>query len=238
MDAFPIVDIFDETPNLRTGIRKVIILGQIHLLFFDGPHQSLGKTIFFGFPRGGHADLDVVLFEQIDIFQGGILNALIAVMDFRQTQAERHPQCCQGQAGIQDLFKAPAADRTGEDIHDRCQINEPVAEPDIRDINGLITNDKFCMIRSARLQLRANPSYPLCYYPAYQPLSRYPSDEISHHGGDDETSMAHSPTVQGISGRTATLGSRVPISSAMGNQCANDTKHSNSNPEEISGGES
>jgi hypothetical protein len=94
------------------------------------------------------------------------------------------------------------------------------------------------MIRGVQLQLRANPSYPLCFHPAYQPLSQYPSDEISHLGGNDETSVAHLPTTQGLSGRAATLGSGIPVSFAMGAQYTDDTEHCIKSLRDTSGGES
>jgi hypothetical protein len=55
-------------------------------------------------------------------------------MNFRQTQAEGHPQCGRGQAGIQDLSQAPTADRSGENIHDGGQKDKASAEPDIRNV--------------------------------------------------------------------------------------------------------
>jgi hypothetical protein len=106
-------------------------------------------------------------------------------------------------------------DETVKQVLDRRQIRPALLGQNVGNINGLITNDKFCMIRHAKLKLRAQPSYPLCYHPAYQPESRYPSDETFHPGGNHEASMADSQTVQTLPRWTTTLGSRLSIPPAM-----------------------
>jgi hypothetical protein len=85
-------------------------------------------------------------------------------------------------------LQMPAAHTTGKDIHQNRKIDELLLETDMGSVNGLITNDKFCTIRRAKLKLRAQPGYPLCCHPAYQPDHRYPSDETFHPGGNHETS--------------------------------------------------
>jgi hypothetical protein len=61
--------------------------------------------------------------------------------------------------------------------------------------NGIITNDKFCMIRTARLHLtwwrRALRSRPT--HVADEAV--YPSNETSRRGGTHETSMENPPPV-------------------------------------------
>jgi hypothetical protein len=72
---------------------------------------------------------------------------------------------------------------------------------DVGDVNGMIANDKFCMIRKGRLQLRWCASYPLCYHARHtsQPESRYTPDERAHSGGEDETQLESQPTVSDTS---------------------------------------
>ena len=112
-------------------------------------------------------------------------------------------------------------------------------QSNVSDVNGLITNDKFCMIRRAKLKLRAQPSYPLCYHPAHPADHRYPSDETFHPGGNQETSsMVCSPTTQTLSGWTTTLGSRVSIPPAMDHQLSTDGEHSIDDLRSTSGGNS
>jgi hypothetical protein len=132
----------------------------------------------------------------------------------------------------------PASNSTGEHIHQDRQIDETVLQMNVGDVNGLITNDKFCMIRHAKLKLRTQPSYPLCYHPAYQPDHRYPSDETFHLGGNHETSMVYSQRTQTLSRWTTTLGSRVSIPPAMDPQLSVDGEHSIDDLGSTSGGES
>jgi hypothetical protein len=128
-----------------------------------------------------------------------------------------------------DNFAAPG-------IHDNGQVQPTCPSRDVSNINGLITNDKFCMVRWAKLRLRAQPSYPLCHYPMYQPDHRYPSDETFHPGGNHETSMACSPRTQALSGWTTTLGSRLSVPPAMDPQPDVDGKSFLDNPGSTSGG--
>jgi len=125
-----------------------------------------------------------------------------------------------------------------EEVFDRREICPALAGQNVGNINGLITNDKFCMIRHAKLKLRTPPSYPLCYHPAYQPDRRYPSDETFHPGGNHETSMVYSPTTPTLSGWTTTLGSRVSIPPTMDPQLSVDGEHSIDDLGSTSGGES
>ncbi len=97
----------------------------------------------------------------------------------------------------------------------------PIMQPIL---NGIVTNDKFCMIRSARLKLRAPRTYRPGCHPARQAQCRYPSDEISHRGGTDETSLADSPSTHSNSGWTTTLGPRVSIPPAMDPPAASDVR--------------
>jgi hypothetical protein len=53
--------------------------------------QPLSKTVFFRLALSGHADVNIVLLEQVHILLGCILNTLVAVMNFREKERERHP---------------------------------------------------------------------------------------------------------------------------------------------------
>ena len=137
---------------------------------------------------------------------------------------------------IQRTIQMPTPDSSCEYIHQHRQIDELRFQTDIGDINGLITNDKFCMIRRTKLQLRAKPSYPLCYHPVYQPDCQYPSDETFHPGGNHETSVEHSATTHTLSGWTTTLGPCVSIPPAMEPQPIADTKRCFRDPGSANGG--
>ena len=76
-------------------------------------------------------------------------------------------------------------------------------------LNGLIANDKICVVRQVRLTYPpARRSTRRGQDPGAQPT--YPSDELHRRGGGDETALAHTAGTAGDSGRATTLGSRVP----------------------------
>src|SRR5215470_16277202 len=78
-------------------------------------------------------------------------------------------------------------------------------------INGLITNDKFCLIRQSEIKLRWSQQ-------AYKSRPRkvpYAPDETSHQGAYHETSVADTSTVSGVGRRGTAVGSRLPASPAM-----------------------
>jgi len=84
-------------------------------------------------------------------------------------------------------------------------------------INGMIANDKFCMIRTVRLQLRQQPSSPLCNHPRYHHPENfsYLLDKDMERGGTNETSLEEAPGVQASTGWGTTLGSGLSISFGM-----------------------
>ncbi len=81
-------------------------------------------------------------------------------------------------------------------------------------LNGLYTNDKFCMIRKSHFKLRwaRRPRHS-----RDQPISQteYLHDETRHGGGAHETSMAGTSPVQQDGERGTALGSSLPTPSAM-----------------------
>ena len=78
-------------------------------------------------------------------------------------------------------------------------------------INGLITNDKFCLIRHSQIQLRWSRN-PYRFRPR---KSQYAPDETSHQGGYHETPVADTASVSANGRWGTTLGSRLPASHAM-----------------------
>ena len=81
-------------------------------------------------------------------------------------------------------------------------------------LNGLITNDKFCLSRTGRLTLSWSRRLPhLRDQPSGE--TAYPSDETSHRGGTYETPVENSPHTETGPGRAAPVGSGLPASSAM-----------------------
>ena len=81
-------------------------------------------------------------------------------------------------------------------------------------LNGLITNDKFCLSRTGRLTLTWSRRLP---HLRDQPTgdTAYPSDGSSHRGGTYETPVEHSTRAETGSGRAAPVGPGLPAPSAM-----------------------
>jgi hypothetical protein len=78
-------------------------------------------------------------------------------------------------------------------------------------VNGLITNDKFCLIRPSQLKLRwyRRPYRSRPRKPAYAP------GETSRQGAYHETSVANPSILSGVGRRGKTLGSSLPMAPAL-----------------------
>jgi hypothetical protein len=87
-----------------------------------------------------------------------------------------------------------------------------VVDPRKRAFDGLLANDKFCMIRHARLSLSHSrrPNLTHRQTDVATAGSAYPPAGITRHGGDDETSVAPTSGSDGTPGCEAALGSGVP----------------------------
>lgn len=83
----------------------------------------------------------------------------------------------------------------------------------LADLNGLITNDKFCVSRFARLAL-AQPRYEAGRRRTVSP-ARCPSAETDFQGGSHGASMANSATDDRGGGRPAPLGPGLPAVAGM-----------------------
>src|SRR5688572_23393765 len=108
MDTLGHVHILKEASNLSMSISKVIIVGKIHLLFFNSSHQSFCKPVLFWLALRSHTDLNRILLEQSNIVVRSILNTLVTVMDFRNAQGQGILQCHKGEIGIQTTTQVPA----------------------------------------------------------------------------------------------------------------------------------
>lgn len=109
----------------------------------------------------------------------------------------------------------PATYAAREDVHDDCQVDEASTKADVGDVNGMIANDKFCFVRTARLQLTWS-RYDVYLQRKARLASGYAPDVQSHRGGSYETApVAHSATDDPTSRWPAALGSGVSVPPAM-----------------------
>src|SRR6201995_5886996 len=94
-------------------------------------------------------------------------------------------------------------------------VQPPVAaEPGERALNGLITNDKFCLTRTVWLRL----SWPRARGLRRASAPLHLCDELTHCGGEDATAtQLAGPAHRCTHGqRSAALGPGLPASPAMG----------------------
>src|ERR1051326_9641162 len=86
---------------------------------------------------------------------------------------------------------------------------DPLLDESVVLLNGLITNDKFCLSRVSRQKLRyarrAGQTSVCC---------EYPRDE-GHRGGADEATVDHSSSVSTDHGRGAAVGDRKSTTSEL-----------------------
>ena len=95
----------------------------------------------------------------------------------------------------------------------RFQPNDLLAEL-MKDLNGLITNDKFCMTRTRRLVLNGWRRPKRLREPASEEMN-YLQGESAHRGGAYEASMVCAPTAGSLARGSASVGSSLPAPAAM-----------------------
>jgi hypothetical protein len=154
-------------------------------VFHPGQDLALGGTVALQLIRNDHArDIPQTLEQLTKALLGGVLVA-----------AALHEN-------VQDVVVL---------IHRAPQVMALAIDGQEAFINGLVTNDKFCMSRQIKIKLywSRKPSRSRLRKSAYAPT------EISQQGGYHETPLADTASVSGSSRRHATVGSRLPISPAM-----------------------
>src|SRR5665809_37963 len=93
-----------------------------------------------------------------------------------------------------------------------------VAQPREGSLDGLLANDKFCMIRHAQLSLSHSRRRPnLMRRQTDEPTDAraYPPVGTTRHGGEDETSVERTQGSGGTTGRPRSLGPSVPVPPAV-----------------------
>src|SRR5438309_2317179 len=81
VNPFLVVHRVQEAAQLPVGVGEVLVLRQLHLFFLDGTHQPLGVTVLPWFAHGRHAELRPDTTEAVNVVGGGVLHALVGVVD-------------------------------------------------------------------------------------------------------------------------------------------------------------
>jgi len=129
---------------------------------------------------------------------------LLAASVLMRQQRHQREETQQGWRGAQDRQVRPLA---------LSLYAQMLADLMVGDFNGLITNDKFCLSRPGRLMLSwsRRPRRPR----QSDAQADYPPNDIAHCGGPHETTLARAPAFDSEPRRTTSLGSGLPIPSAM-----------------------
>ena len=181
--------------------------------------DRLGQGIVIAVPLAAYRRFYPRCGQPLGVADGNVLRTSVTVMD--------QGLALQGLAGLQRLLQGiehkvrahrtadpPAHDTPGEDISDESDIDEALRRRHVGKINGLITNDKFCVSRVARLQLTWS-RYEV-WRQRTAALKTSPSVEIHFCGGCHETTMADSSADDGVNGRPAAMGSSLPMAAGVG----------------------
>src|SRR5215211_8566211 len=193
MNAFG--HVFDLNPvfNLAIGVIKIRVFGIVEMLLLESPHKTLGISVLGRLTGFGHAYLDVPLGEASDIASGGVLNALVGVMNLRCSVSQRLFECGQGQRLAQAASQMPTAYRTGEHIQHNSQIDEALAQLNISEVSdpnvvgatGLSTDNPIGVARQFVLTLGGDRRFDLSHLAAVPQLVH----ETAHRFAVDRQSL-------------------------------------------------
>jgi hypothetical protein len=186
----------------------------------EGTEEAFHDGVVITVAHSAHTDLAVVDEQMELVALAGKLTALVGVMQETGcwlTSAQGHLESVFHQHRFHVVCHRPADHPAGIQIQDHCQVQPTFRGVDVGEINGMIANDKFCMIHTAQLKLRRQPSSPLYDHPRYHhPDSfSYLLDKDIDRGGTDETSLEKKSSVQASTEWGTTLGSGLSISSSM-----------------------
>ena len=128
---------------------------------------------------------------------------------------ECHSQSCQREVTGHAVCHCPANDMPCMQFQNSSQVQPSLLRRDVRDVNGMITNDKFCLSRSAELQLSWSRIGLYERRLSHQARASYPSNDSDSLGGSYETYMANSPSDHSENRWSATLGSSISTASPV-----------------------
>ena len=237
MTAKTIVEHLDVFKDILSGLGLGSILLMKDQLSFEGAKETFDGCIVITISFAAHTTHHSSLCQQSLILIAGVLTAPVRVMQQarrRLANGDGHLQSVNDQLPVQAITHGPAHNAPGVKVQDHCQIEPPLCGRHISDINGMITNDKFCLSRNGQLQLSWSRIGLYECRRSQRPKVGYPSRNTDHSGGKCETTMASSSPDQSETGRSATLGPGLSTAAtvepgAPGGQPATVQHHSKSN---------
>jgi len=110
---------------------------QIHLLVFDRAPQPLHQDVVVAALSAWPADLDLLGLQPGHKVRRGELAALIRVEDlFLAATLQRHFQSLETELRVKAVGELPAEHISGEQIHDRHQVEKTLFQRDVGDVGG------------------------------------------------------------------------------------------------------
>jgi len=205
--------------NSRNSLRHRYKAAVQGIFQFKDAVDALGQGVVMAVTCLAHTGKNFVFRQFIPVGVTGVQDAVVAVV-YQSLKREAglgdtHFQGAQRALDSQGGGDIEARDEAGEGVRDQRQIAKAFFGLEVGNINGMITNDKFCLKRYGQLQLSWSRIGLYERRRSHQPKTGYPSRKSSHTGGTCETKLAYSPSNQSENGRSATLGSSLQTTAPM-----------------------
>jgi len=95
MQSFLIIHLLNEVWKPSENVFQGSVLPEIDFLGFYGFHEAFGKGIIIRIAPPGHANLEIMAFELIDVVMGCVLHTPVGMMNHtgrRVPVLDRHPK--------------------------------------------------------------------------------------------------------------------------------------------------
>lgn len=137
METLLIVHLVDKTAYASSCFGLGFVIAQVDFFIFQGTDKAFGLCVVIGVALAAHADADAILFKQIGIFAGGILDAPVRMMDeafWNISIAKSHSQSCQREIRGQISLQCPAYTAAAEGVEHDGQVDEFAKQPYVSDV--------------------------------------------------------------------------------------------------------
>jgi hypothetical protein len=151
----PVVEPLDILDHIRFRLLARRIVALIGAFAFHTAKEPFGHGIVSARALATHTTPEPMDRQQALGVMTGIWTPAIRMVPeprHRAAAAQGHPERCVHQSGINAVTHRPAHDLARRHIQQDRDVSPALGGPHIRDLNGMIANDKFCLSRSTRLR--------------------------------------------------------------------------------------
>ena len=117
-----------------THFINVGIVVQKNIFVFDCPPKSLGKNIIHATPASVHTDLNFLSFQNGDVVPGGVVHALVGIMNIRNVDFQSFLKRLNAEFIFKGWRKFPGQNVAGIPVDNGGQIDESVFQSDVRNV--------------------------------------------------------------------------------------------------------